>query len=254
MSKPIVGVITNNIELEHGYQMTGAGIYELEALCEVTGATPILLPACKDVVDAQVALDLCDGFYFPGGRANVHPSHYGQSLTDPHGDMNPCRDRLSLPLIKMAVEAGKPIFCVCRGHQELAVAFGSTLHAEVRDLPGRMNHRMPPEGTVDEKFAIRHSIEITKGGVLAGIVGNTIVDVNTLHGQAVDQPGERVIVEAVAPDSTIEAISIKDAENFALGVQWHPEYLAGERDVSRKLFEAFGAALRGGKVELSKAV
>lgn len=243
MPKPVVGIVTNNVELENGYPMTGSGIYELDAIAHVTGATPILLPACLDVMDPEIALSLCDGFYFPGGRQNIHPEHYGQELTEKHGVMSPCRDKLSLPLIKLAVEAGKPIFCVCRGHQELAVAFGSTLHAEVRDLPGRMNHRMPPEGTVDEKFAIRHSIEIMQGGKLADILGNTIADVNTLHGQAVDQLGERVIVEAVAPDSTIEAISIKDAQAFALGVQWHPEYKAGENDVSRKLFEAFGESL-----------
>ena len=247
MSKPIVGVVTNNVEIDTGYQMTGAGIYELEAIAEFTGAIPILLSACRNVISAQEAMDLCDGFYFPGGRANVHPSHYGVALTDRHGDMNPCRDKLSLPLIKLAVDASKPVFCVCRGHQELAVAFGSTLFPEVRDIPGRMNHRMPPDGTLEEKFAIRHSIEIKQDGLLAKILGNTVADVNTLHGQAVDQVGARVIVEAVAPDSTIEAISIKDASNFALGVQWHPEYKVSERDVSRKLFCAFGEALSAKK-------
>lgn len=254
MRKPIVGVITNNVDVENGYVITGAGIYELEAIAKITKATPILLPACRNVVEADVAMEICDGFYFPGGRANVHPSHYGHELTQKHGTMNECRDKLSLSLIKQAIEAAKPIFCVCRGHQELAVAFGSTLHPEVRELPGRMNHRMPPDGTQEEKFALRHPIEIQRGGLLERILGNLKVEVNSLHGQAIDQLGARVVVEAVAPDQTIEAISIKDAKNFALGVQFHPEYKAGERDVSRKLFEAFGQALRGVDFQLSQAV
>lgn len=253
MKLPIVGVVTNNRVLDEGYHLTGTGIYELEALRHISKVIPILIPAVRGVVSAEEALDLCDGFYLPGGRANVDPEHYGQKMTERHGEINPCRDRLSLPLVRAAVEVGKPVFGVCRGHQELAVAFGSSLFAEVRDEPGRMNHRMPPDGTIDEKFAIRHDIAITKGGVLEEILGAERVAVNTLHGQAVNQIGERVAVEAIADDETIEAISIKGAKAMALGVQWHPEYAAAERDVSRKLFEAFGAALRGEKAVLPKS-
>ncbi len=253
MKNPIVGVVTNNRVLDDGYQLTGAGIYELDALRNISGVVPILIPAVRGVVSPEEALELCDGFYFPGGRANVDPGQYGQEMTDRHGELNPCRDRLSLPLARAAVEAGKPIFGVCRGHQELAVAFGSTLFAEVRDEPGRMNHRMPPDGDIDEKFAIRHDIDLTKHGLLENILGASRVAVNTLHGQAVDQVGDRVLVEALAEDSTIEAISIKGAKAMALGVQWHPEYQAAERDVSRKLFDAFGKALRGEGFGLAKS-
>ena len=244
MKKPVVGVVTNNVEIDTGYQMTGNGIYELEALAQVSGAIPISLPACRGVISPEEALALCDGFYFPGGRANVHPEHYGRSLTDKHGMMNPCRDRLSLPLIRLAVEVGKPVFCVCRGHQELAVAFGSTLYPEVRELPGKMNHRMPPDGTIEEKFELRHDVHLLEGGKLEAILGKGPHLVNTLHGQAIEDAGERVVIEATAPDGVVEAISIRDAKNFAIGVQWHPEYRAGERDVSRKLFAAFGQALQ----------
>lgn len=245
MKRPVVGVVTNNRILEDGYQLTGNGVYELEALAEISQATPIMLPAARGVVSVDEAFELCDGFYLPGGRANVDPQFYGQVMTERHGEMNPCRDRLTLPLVKRAVEAGKPVFGVCRGHQELAVAFGSTLFAEVNEEPGRMNHRMPPDGDIDEKFALRHPIEITAGGALEAILGEREVMVNTLHGQAVDQAGERVQIEALAEDGTIESISIKGAQAMALGVQWHPEYQASEREVSFKLFDAFGRALRG---------
>ena len=99
---------------------------------------------------------------------------------------------MTLPLIRACVERGQPILGVCRGFQEFNVAMGGTLHPEIRDLPGRMNHRMPPDGTMEEKFALRHTIALTKGGVFERVFGSDEVLVNSLHGQGIDAPGERV--------------------------------------------------------------
>lgn len=244
-ARPLIGMITNNVTMNDDYEMVGSGIYEIEALSAVSDADVILLPTYGNAISVERALALCDGFYFPGGRANIHPKNYGEILTDAHGDMNEHRDNFSLPLIRQAVEQGVPVLAVCRGHQELAVAFGSSLYPEVSALEGRMNHRMPVEGTLDERVALRHNIELTKGGVLEKILGEGEHFVNTLHGQAVHKPGQDVQVEAMASDQTIEAISIRHAKNFALGVQWHPEFYPKEREVSAKIFSAFGAALRG---------
>ena len=125
----------------------------------------------------------------------------------------------------------------------MAVAFGSTLHPEIRDLPGRMNHRMPPDGTIEEKFALRHDVTFTEGGVFAKLMGTTVVRTNTLHGQGITEPGERVVIDGHAPDGTPEAIYIDGAPGFALGVQWHAEYNATGDPVSAKLFGAFSDAL-----------
>ena len=92
-------------------------------------------------------------------------------------------------------------------------------------------------------FAERHDVRLTPGGVFAKLLGAETVRVNSLHGQGILEPGERVVVEAVAEDGTIEAISIAGASGFALGVQWHAEHEADRNPVNRKLFEAFGAAL-----------
>ena len=139
-----------------------------------------------------------------------------------------------------------PILGICRGFQEFNVAFGGTLHPEIRDLPGRMNHRMPPDGTLEEKFAHRHAVTLTPGGRFARILGADEVLVNTLHGQGITDPGARVVVEGHAPDGTPEAIHIDGARGFAMAVQWHPEWNAAADPVSRPLFKAFGAALRRG--------
>jgi putative glutamine amidotransferase len=144
---------------------------------------------------------------------------------------------------------GVPLFGICRGFQEMAVAFGCSLHPEIRELPGRMNHRMPrlengeihPDPTV--VFADRHEVKLVPDGAFAKILGCDTIRVNSLHGQGIDQPGKRIVVEGTAEDGTIEAIRIADAPGFALGVQWHAEYDPQRNPVNRALFAAFGKAL-----------
>jgi putative glutamine amidotransferase len=129
------------------------------------------------------------------------------------------------------------------------VAFGGSLHPEIRELPGRMNHRMPrlengeihPDPNV--VFADRHEVRLARNGVFARLLGSEAIRVNSLHGQGILEPGKRVVVEGVAEDGTIEAISIAEAPAFALGVQWHAEYDPQTNPINRTLFEAFGMAL-----------
>ncbi|MEM7615947.1 MAG: gamma-glutamyl-gamma-aminobutyrate hydrolase family protein, partial [Pseudomonadota bacterium] len=137
----------------------------------------------------------------------------------------------------------------CRGFQEFNVAFGGTLHPEIRDLPGRMNHRMDPDGTLEEKFGRTHPITLTPGGQFSRIFGADEVIVITLHGQGIEEPGQRIIIEGHAPDDTPEALVVEGARGFAMAVQWHPEWRAGEDPVSRPLFEAFGRAISGARLQ-----
>ena len=173
----------------------------------------------------------------------MHPEEYGEAPTEAHGAFDRARDRLALPLIRALVARGQPLLAICRGFQELNVAMGGTLHPEIRELPGRMNHRMPPGGTLEEKFALRHEVRFRPGGPFARLMGADAVMTNTLHGQGVVRLGERLVVDGWAPDDTPEAMFIEGAPGFALGVQWHPEYRAAQDPVSRALFGAFGEAL-----------
>ena len=131
---------------------------------------------------------------------------------------------------------------VCLGFQEVNVAMGGTLYPEIRDLPGRDNHRMPPDGTLEEKFELRHEVTLTEGGPFHRVFGSNKVMTNTLHGQGIKQPGPRIVIDGHAPDGTPEAIYVADAPGFTLSVQWHPEWNAESDPVSRPLFEAFGEA------------
>ncbi len=244
MAAPVVGIISNHYVIDGGYPVSASGTMNTAAIAHVSEALPLIVPANPDFVRIADLMETCDGFLFTGGRPNVHPEEYGEEATDAHGYFDRDRDRVSLPLIRACVERGQPVLGVCRGFQEFNVAFGGTLHPEIRDLPGRMNHRMPPEGTLDEKFALRHTVTFRPESVFAKMFGAEQVKVNSLHGQGIKRAGERVQVEGTALDGTEEAIQIEDAPGFALAVQWHPEYAASNDCVSRALFSAFCDAAR----------
>jgi len=245
MRKPVVGIIGNHYLINDQYPAHAAGTMNSAAVAKVCGAVPMIVPTDPDLVDVEDLLDICDGFVFTGARPNVHPEEYGHNPTEAHGTFDRARDRLALPLIQRCVDRGQPILGICRGFQEVAVAMGSTLHPEIRDLPGRDNHRMPPDGTLEEKFAMRHIVSLTPTGPFQKLWGASEVLTNSLHGQGIMDMGPRVIVDGRAPDGTPEAIYIKDAPGFTLSVQWHPEWQADSDPVSRPLFAAFGVAVKG---------
>ncbi len=244
MTRPVIGIIGNSHMINETYKVFGAGSMTCEAVAQVCDAVPLIVPTDPAILCMDTLRQTCDGFIFTGGRPNVHPEEYGQAPTDAHGAFDRERDRVALDLIKDCVAVGQPIFGICRGYQEVAVAFGSSLHPEIRDLPGRDNHRMPPDGTLEEKFALRHQVTLTPDGPFASVFGADKVMTNTLHGQGIDVAGDRIVIDGHAPDGTPEAIYIKDAPGFTLSVQWHPEWNAANDPVSRPLFQAFGQACR----------
>jgi len=230
--------------INDAYQTHAGGIMVSEAVAMVTDGLPLLIPADPALASVAELMDAFDGFVFTGGRPNVHPAEYGEAPTEAHGDFDRKRDSLTLPLIRALVERGQPFLGICRGFQEVNVAMGGTLYPEIRDLPGRMNHRMPPDGTIEEKFALRHAVTFSETGPFTPLFGASQVMTNTLHGQGIKKAGARVVIDGTAPDDTPEAIYVKDAPGFTLSVQWHPEYNAACDPVSRPLFEAFGEAAR----------
>ena len=243
MTRPVVGITGNFYYLDNDYPVHSTGTMNTMAISQVADAVPLIIPADPAHFSVDELMETCDGFLFTGGKPNVHPEEYGEKPTPAHGKFDRNRDRVCLPLIRACEKRGQPILGVCRGFQEFNVAFGGTLHPEIRDLPGIMNHRMPPDGTLDEKFALRHSVDFVEGSIFKKILNSESVRVNSLHGQGIKTKGPRVIIEGHAPDGTSEALSIMDSIGFALAVQWHPEYNAINDPVSIGLFKAFGGAL-----------
>lgn len=243
MAQPVIGIVGNAYLLNDEYPVHAAGRMNVAAVSEVAKCMPLIVPSDPEFVDVGALMSVCDGFLFTGARPNVHPSHYGEAETEAHGEFDLARDAITLPLIRGLVDAGQPFMGVCRGFQEVNVAMGGTLHPEIRELPGRDNHRMPPDGTLDEKFALRHEVTFTPGGVFDRLMGSDRVMTNTLHGQGIQKPGAGVQIDGRAPDGTPEAIFIDGAPGHTLSVQWHPEYNADRDPVSVKLFQALGDAV-----------
>lgn len=250
MTRPVIGIIGNAHVIGERFPTQMVGETNMRAVIEVADALPLMFAGDPKLTDIGDLLDVVDGILLTGARANVHPTRFNTEPHPAHEPYDERRDSVALPLIETCVARGVPLFGICRGFQEINVAFGGSLHPEIRELPGRMNHRMPrlENGEIHPDpqvvFADRHEVRLTPGGVFAGIFGRDSVRVNSLHGQGVLDIGRRIIAEGVAEDGTIEAIRVEEAPGFALGVQWHAEYDPQTNPVNRALFEAFGEAVR----------
>lgn len=213
------------------------------AVRDGAGAIPVLIPVLEDPVSIAEILDTVDGLLLTGSPSNVNPSLYGGPGARAGVLADHRRDATTLPLIRPAIERGKPFFAICRGFQEMNVAFGGTLHQHLEEVPGRHDHREDKTAPLESQYAPAHDVTLADGGVLQRLAGRNTVRVNSLHGQGVDRLGDGLAVEATAPDGTIEAIRPLNARNFALGVQWHPEWKFWEDEFSTSLVKAFGEAL-----------
>ncbi|HEV8032705.1 MAG TPA: gamma-glutamyl-gamma-aminobutyrate hydrolase family protein [Stellaceae bacterium] len=212
------------------------------ALTDAAGCLPVIIPSIGPKIDCGALLDGLDGLLLTGSPSNVEPSHYGGPPSQEGTLHDPDRDATTLPLIREAVRRDLPVLAICRGIQELNVALGGTLHQRVHEVPGRLNHRSPRgEMPLDQRYGPAHGVVLTQGGLFYRLAGTDELMVNSLHSQGIDQPAPGLIVEAVAPDGQIEAVSMPGAR-FVVGVQWHPEYKPLENPFSRALFSAFSQA------------
>ena len=214
------------------------------AIRDGAGALPLLIPSTDTPLAIADILKAVDGLLFTGAPSNVAPSQY-DGTPRPGTELDPSRDAITLPLLRAAIAAGKPVLAICRGFQELNVALGGSLHQHVHEIPGRLDHREPQSASSrDVEYAPAHTVQLAADGVLARLTGQASAMVNSLHHQGIDRLAPGLKVEATAPDSQIEAVSMPGAPGFLLGVQWHPEWRWAEDPLSRALFAAFGDALR----------
>jgi len=217
-----------------------------DAVHDGAGCHALLLPTGGDP-DLLAYLELADGVLLTGSPANVHPRHFGQSVHDPELPLDPARDDVTLPLVRLAVERGLPLFAICRGLQEINVALGGTLMQAIQEEPGRLDHRADPRVDVALQYEPSHPVDIVAGGELDRILGVRRLQVNSLHGQGIDRLAPGLRIEAQAPDGTVEAVHISAHAGFALAVQWHPEWKVLQNPASAALFRAFGEACRAAR-------
>ena len=242
-TRPVIGLPADRRMIGlHPFHAVGEKY--LRAVAEAAGAVPLIIPALGDVVSVDEILDVVDGIVLTGSPSNVEPVHYSgrPSVSGTLHDV--ARDGTTLPLIPAAVERGVPVFGICRGFQEMNVAFGGTLHQRLYEVEGLSDHREDETQPLEVQYGPAHDVVLEQGGELRKLAGQDRVRVNSLHSQGVDRLGDPLIAEARAPDGVIEAFRVKNAKRFALAVQWHPEWKVMSNDFSRALFAAFGEASR----------
>lgn len=242
-ARPIVGVSACVRHID-GRAFHAVADQYARAVVDGAACQPLLIPALQDANDVAVLIDRLDGLLLTGSPSNVEPRHYAGTPSREGVLHDPWRDDSTLPLIRRAIDAGLPVLGICRGLQEINVAFGGTLHQHLQEVPGRLDHRQDTTLPNDRRYDVRHEITMTEGGQLSHLLGKTVTRVNTLHEQGVDRLGDGLAVEAVASDGTIEAFRIEGARGFALAVQWHPEFRVRDNPDSLVILRAFGDAVR----------
>lgn len=241
--QPLVGVISDRRMVgNHPFHM--AGEKYLSAVVDGSSAYPVILPSLAEGFDVIELLERLDGLVLTGSPSNVEPHHYMGEPSRPGTWHDPERDLTALALIPAAIRVGLPLFAICRGFQEVNVAFGGKLYQYVHEVPGFHTHKENPDDPLDVQYGPVHPVKFADNGLLQKITGQTRAQVNSLHSQGVQILGEGLQAEAWADDGLVEAFRVKDAPGFTLAVQWHPEWKVTEDPVSMAIFGAFGDACR----------
>lgn len=241
--KLLVGIPASVRKIEMDLVFHGNAQQYYDAVVSYTGACCCTIPSLEDTSHALGVLDNVDGILLTGGSSNIHPSAYGVDKATDFRFFDPLRDRSTFAIIEKSLKKGIPLFGICRGLQELNVALGGTLHQALQKVPGRMNHRSDESAPLEEQFHPVHEISIRSGGLLSSITGEERVMTNSAHMQGIDRLADKLRVEATTEDGTIEAVSVIDAESFALAVQFHPEWYISDTPFYKELFDAFSAAI-----------
>lgn len=239
---PIIGVTacTKQVGLHPNHIV---GDKYVRAVAVGAEALPLVIPALGELIDHDTLLASVDGLLFTGSPSNVEPHHYSGPASMPGTHHDIFRDATTLPLIRTVIDMGMPLFGVCRGFQEINVVMGGTLHQHIQELPGKMDHREPPEGDIPTLYADAHEARLMPDSLLKQWLGGTdTITINSLHQQGVKDLGRGLTVEALAPDGIVEAFRIDAARHFGYAVQWHPEWLFDEKKPSIALFKAFREA------------
>ena len=241
-TRPLIAISTGRTHVDNGpisaYPLTSVGEDYPRAVL-AAGGTPVLLALHDPDVHPGVAaqqLEHADGLLLTGGP-DVSPLTYGEQPHARLGATIPERDRFELELIAEARRRELPVLAICRGIQILNVAYGGTLHQDLRsELPGAIQHEQASARQVPS-----HHVEVAPGSRLADVLGSSAaIAVTSFHHQAVKRLGEGLTVVATAPDGLVEAVEAVD-HPWILAVQWHPEMSHPVDPAAMRVFAGFVA-------------
>lgn len=237
--KPLIGIPCRTLVAATGEVRFGVLSTYTRAV-DLAGGAPVLIPLQLGEDTLRGIFERLDGVLLAGG-ADIHPQEFGQERLPVCGDVDSARDAAELRLTRWTLAEDKPVFGICRGIQMLNVAAGGSLYQDIpSELPTAIAHDHH-EGDAYNRPA--HPVEIESDSRLARALGATRVAVNSLHHQALKQLAPGFHIVARAPDGVIEAVESANG-GFALGVQFHPEWLLDDDARMLRLFEEFVASAR----------
>ena len=241
--RPVLGVICCNRSID-GQAGQAVMTRYLNSALRYAEAAGLLIPALPELFHAREVAPRIDGLLLTGTPSNLDPKRYGAPAEDALGPFDPDRDEMTSELIAAMLDLGKPVFGICRGFQELNVAFGGTLRRDMAEHPDLLHHHAPDGVSFEEMFDHIHPVRLEEDGVLKRAYGRDALDIVSVHYQGVEALGAGLRVEARAPDGVIEAVSANVNGALVLAVQWHPEWKASENPQSQLFFQLLGRALR----------
>ncbi len=247
--RPVLGIAccTRTVGTEPAQAVMNRYVVHALRYADVAG---LLVPALPELMSAREVAPRLDGLLLTGSPSNIEPARYGHAgASDAEGPYDPGRDTMTADLIAAMLDLGKPVFGICRGLQEVNVAFGGALRRDASRADELIAHHAPDEATFDAMFDHQHDVALAPGGVLSQGLGRASLSVNSVHYQAIDTLGAGLIVEATAPDGVVEAVSARVGDAQVLAVQWHPEWRTDANPDSQAFFRLLGRVLRGEPVQ-----
>ena len=142
--------------------------------------------------------------------------------------LDKARDHLELQLLDQAVKKNLPVMGICRGAQLMNVYFRGTLYQNLDPF-------YVEEPNPESIFPVK-KVYLKPGSKLEQVLGTHQLLVNALHNQAVKEPGKNIEIVAQEKNQVVQGIE-HSAQDFMIGLQWHPEFLPQSR-IHRRLFDA----------------
>jgi putative glutamine amidotransferase len=235
--KPLIGISTNRSANADGHPTVMLMQSYIDVIMQA-GGVPVMIPSMIHDNGWEAFYARLDGVLFSGG-GDIAIEHFSGEAHSRIDDVDPQRDSVELKMLQAAAEDGKPFLGICRGCQVMNVALGGTLYTHLTDhFPKALDHAYP----TNLRTVLVHEVRLEEGTHIAEVMGEPILQVNSLHHQGLKDIAPSLNVTGYAPDGLVEAVELPD-HPFGIGVQWHPEWLTDQkptRDLFRKFIEVAG--------------